>query len=106
MSSGKVIKKGLAKLGLITAPDATFKSGNVDGKGKTLRNSAINFVVYARLGHWLGMNVHDVGDYKTPLKAGMIFTNEPGIYIREDALDYLPDTPANREVSRKSAPAF
>jgi hypothetical protein len=58
------------------------------------------------LGHWLGMNVHDVGDYQTPLKAGMIFTNEPGIYIREDALNYLPDTPANKEMLSKIRPAF
>lgn len=58
------------------------------------------------LGHWLGMNVHDVGDYDAPLKAGMVFTNEPGIYIRADALDYLPDTPENRAFIAKIKPAF
>ena len=36
----------------------------------------------------------------------MVFTNEPGIYIRADALDYLPDTPANREFLAKVRPAF
>ena len=40
-----------------------------------------------RTGHWLGMDVHDVGDYKTgdnwrPLQPGMVMTVEPGCYIR------------------------
>ncbi len=33
------------------------------------------------LGHWLGMRVHDVGDYSMSLEPGMVFTLEPGIYI-------------------------
>ena len=38
------------------------------------------------LSHWLGMDVHDVGAYNTPLAAGMVFTIEPGIYIPEEKL--------------------
>ena len=38
------------------------------------------------LGHYVGLNVHDAGDYSVPLSPGMIFTIEPGIYIPEDKL--------------------
>ncbi len=53
------------------------------------------------------MNVHDVGGGgKTVLQPGMVFTNEPGIYIREDALNYLPDTPEARAFIAKIKPVF
>ncbi|MGH7569361.1 MAG: aminopeptidase P N-terminal domain-containing protein [Gemmatimonadales bacterium] len=38
------------------------------------------------LGHWIGMDVHDVGDYATPLAPGMVFTIEPGIYLPDEGL--------------------
>ena len=86
----QTIADGLFRLGLITDP----KGGQV----------GIWFI--HGLGHWLGMNVHDVGRYGVPLQAGMVFTNEPGIYIREDALDNLPDTAENRAFKEKVRPAF
>ena len=55
--------------------------------------------------HWLGMNVHDVGGGAT-LEPGMVFTNEPGIYIRPDALDNLPKTPEMEKFIAAVRPVF
>lgn len=86
----QVIIDGLFRLGLITDKNSDqFRLWYMHGWG-----------------HWLGMNVHDVGSYQAALKKGMIITNEPGIYIREDALDYLSDTPENREFLAKVRPSF
>lgn len=78
-----VVEAGLAKLGLITEVGATIP-------GTKIPQYAIWYM--HGWGHWLGMNVHDVGDYGTTLKPGMIMTNEPGIYVREDALNYFDET--------------
>ena len=70
----EVIKDGLLKLGLITDRDS---------------NQHRMWFMHGT-SHWLGMNVHDVGSYASKLEPGMVFTNEPGIYIRPDALDHQP----------------
>jgi Xaa-Pro aminopeptidase len=102
-AAANVIKNGLAKLGLITAPDAKYQAVF---NGQTVDIPQYTVWYMHGLGHWLGMNVHDVGSYQTPFKPGMIFTNEPGIYLREDALNYLADTPANKEFAAKVRPVF
>jgi Xaa-Pro aminopeptidase len=48
-----------------------------------------------RTGHWLGMDVHDVGAYRVqgdwrPLKAGMVLTVEPGLYVAPGCPDVDP----------------
>ena len=56
--------------------------------------------------HWLGMNVHDVGANDMVLAPGMVFTIEPGIYVRADALDRAPKTEAGRRFAEAVRPAF
>jgi Xaa-Pro aminopeptidase len=70
----RVITKGLRKLGLL---DGTLP--------RLIRDQAYREFFMHRTGHWLGMDVHDVGDYKVGsewrlLEAGMVTTVEPGIY--------------------------
>ncbi len=73
----RTIARGLIRLGLL--------------KGKLARvldSKSYERYFMHRTGHWLGMDVHDVGDYKVDdqwrvLEPGMVMTVEPGIYIPE-----------------------
>lgn len=71
----KVITKGLVDLGILKGRVSTL-----------IKNESYQRFYIHRTGHWLGMDVHDVGDYKIDgewrlLEAGMAFTIEPGLYI-------------------------
>jgi len=52
--------------------------------GKDLHGQPLDQYFIHGLGHYIGLNVHDPGDYKVPLAPGMAFTIEPGIYIPEE----------------------
>lgn len=74
----RVITAGLVELGLL--------KGNVD---ELIAAEAYKPFYMHRAGHWLGMDVHDVGEYKVGgewrvLEVGMAMTVEPGIYIAVD----------------------
>lgn len=71
----KVITEGLKDLGLLR--------GSVS---KLIKEEAYKAYYMHRTGHWLGLDVHDVGDYKVgeewrELEPGMVLTVEPGLYI-------------------------
>jgi Xaa-Pro aminopeptidase len=52
--------------------------------GKDLHGQPLDQYFIHGLGHYIGLHVHDPGDYKVPLGPGMAFTIEPGIYIPEE----------------------
>ena len=71
----RVLTRGLVKLGILKGKPAEL-----------VRQEAYRRFYMHRTGHWLGMDVHDVGDYKVGgawrvLEPGMILTVEPGLYI-------------------------
>ncbi len=74
----KILSQGLVELGLL--------QGNVD---ELIASEAYRQFYMHGTGHWLGMDVHDVGSYKVdgewrPYEPGMIVTVEPGLYIAPD----------------------
>jgi Xaa-Pro aminopeptidase len=80
-----------------------LRARDVDGKEYTMDH----FFIHS-LGHWLGMEVHDVGDYILPYVPGSVFTIEPGVYIQTEKLgvrieDDYTITPDNtiRKLSEK-----
>ena len=78
----RILTDGLIQLKLL--------KGSVDGH---IENGGYKRFYMHRTGHWLGMDVHDVGDYKVhdqwrQLEPGMVLTVEPGLYI--GATDGVP----------------
>ncbi|ODJ94410.1 Xaa-Pro aminopeptidase [Pseudomonas viridiflava] len=77
----QVITAGLVELGLL--------QGDVN---QLIEDEAYKAFYMHRAGHWLGMDVHDVGEYKVGgewrvLEVGMALTVEPGIYVSPDNLN-------------------
>jgi Xaa-Pro aminopeptidase len=58
----------------------------INSHGKDLHGKSLGQYYIHGLGHHLGLNVHDPGEYCRPLQPGMVVTMEPGIYIPEENL--------------------
>jgi Xaa-Pro aminopeptidase len=65
------------KIGLLTKSDV---------KNEDPENRAYRKYLYHGISHHLGIDVHDLGTKTEPIKAGMVFTIEPGIYIEEEQM--------------------
>lgn len=84
-ASVRVITEGLVKLGLLKG-----------GVASLIKRAAYQEFYMHKAGHWLGLDVHDVGDYRVAdewrmLEPGMVMTVEPGIYV----------SPDNKKVAKK-----
>lgn len=80
----RVLTQGLVDLGLLTG-----------GIPELIGAEAYKKFFMHRTGHWIGMDVHDVGDYKVDgqwrvLEPSMVMTVEPGLYIGADCADVDP----------------
>lgn len=72
---GLVMEKELIQLGLIDSTDI---------KNQDPKNPAFKKYFMHGTSHFLGLDVHDVGDFYAPITENMVFTVEPGIYIPEE----------------------
>ena len=74
---GEEATQQFLKLGLLRKSDV---------KNEDPQNRAYRRYLYHGISHHLGVDVHDLGTKTEPIKAGMVFTIEPGIYIEEEQM--------------------
>jgi len=74
---GEEATQQFLKIGLIRKTDV---------KNEDPENRAYRKYLYHGISHHLGIDVHDLGTKTEPIKAGMVFTVEPGIYIEEEQM--------------------
>jgi Xaa-Pro aminopeptidase len=74
---GEEATKQFLKIGLLKKTDV---------KNEDPENRAYRKYLYHGISHHLGIDVHDLGTRTAPIKAGMVFTIEPGIYIEEEKM--------------------
>jgi Xaa-Pro aminopeptidase len=74
---GEEASKQFLKIGLLSKSDI---------KNEDAENRAYRKYLYHGISHHLGLDVHDLGTRTAPIAAGMVFTVEPGIYIKEEKM--------------------
>jgi Xaa-Pro aminopeptidase len=74
---GKIMESELIGLGLLDKHDVEHQDPNAPLYKKYFMHGT---------SHFIGLDVHDVGDFYRPIEEGMVFTVEPGIYIRDESL--------------------
>ena len=103
-SANAVLAAGLARVGLIESPGATYDCGNAQ---QPQQCSQLEMYYMHGLGHGIGLEVHDPEQYyfTGTIGVGSAFTLEPGIYVRENLLEILPKTARNDALIAKIRPA-
>lgn len=74
---GKIMEEELIRLGLLNRDEVKKQNPDMPLYKKYFMHGT---------SHFLGLDVHDIGNRYEPMKAGMVFTCEPGIYIPEEGL--------------------
>lgn len=74
---GEIMTKELVELGLLTMNEVNNQEADWPAYKKYFMHGT---------SHHLGLDVHDVGNWDNTIEAGMVFTVEPGIYIREESI--------------------
>ncbi|HYW07725.1 MAG TPA: aminopeptidase P N-terminal domain-containing protein [Longimicrobium sp.] len=102
-TAARTVADGLARLGLIESASATYDCARRGGVAECPQWTL--FYMHG-LGHGIGLDVHDPDPaYTGAFREGSAFTIEPGIYVRGDVLEYIPDTPRNRALRTRLAGA-
>lgn len=104
-SATALLRAGLARLGLIESADARYDCGSVS---QPRQCAQLSLYYMHGLGHGIGLEVHDPDQYYTTgrIDVGSAFTIEPGVYVRSNLLEIIPDTPRNRTLKTRIAAAF
>jgi Xaa-Pro aminopeptidase len=108
-SASAAIARGLARLGLIESPDATFDPPWAERCARTPGACRQSYFFYFHgVGHGIGLDVHDQTQHTGPrgIAPGDAFTIEPGIYVDARRLALLRDTPKNRAFIAKLRPVI
>ncbi|GDX51850.1 Xaa-Pro aminopeptidase [Bacteroidota bacterium] len=74
---GKIMEGELIKLGLLNADEVKKQNPDAPLYKKYFMHGT---------SHFMGLDVHDIGNRFAPMKAGMVFTCEPGIYVPEESI--------------------
>jgi Xaa-Pro aminopeptidase len=83
----KEMKPGVTKLGDMTRfTSAFFRASPLRAKDEKGQERTMDAFFVHGLGHYLGMDVHDVGSISEPVKVGEVFTIEPGLYIKSESI--------------------
>ncbi len=103
MAAADTIARGLAALGLVESPTATY---DCDSAASQQCPQWRLFYMHG-LSHGIGLDVHDPDlSYSGTYGAGSVVTIEPGVYVRRNMQNVLPDTPRNRALLTALAPAL